>query len=486
MRRFGAWLVGLLASFMVLAGSAASAQTKPNSTATPLPAGQVIGKDYCIADPTQSYALYLPFRYSPAKIWPIIYAFDPGARGKVPVELYKDTAEKYCYILSSSNKSKNFQANVASAAAQAMWDDTHLRLRLDPRRIYVMGFSGGARVATTLAIRCAQCGIAGVISHGAGYPASLSPSPKDPFAYLAFIGNKDFNWPELMELRRRKEAWAAPFRLITYSGDHQWAPPDLFDQGAAWLQLKAMQTGTLSPDTAFVDQLFARTQKEADGAVQRKDAIAQLGAYRSLVSDFDGLKDVGPYQAKLSALKHSTELKQAEKKEQQAIGQQLAATQELSSKLAQLGEVDLEAQVALRTTIADGMTALQTKAEHARDPETRLVLLRAFAALWAQGIEAGQRELKVEKRSSTAEVYFQLLSSVTPDQPWPVLLLAETHALQGDKKRALKDLREAIKRGLKRPESIEEDANLQTLHSEAEFQQMVAELKARRDSQLAR
>lgn len=135
--------------------------------------------------------------------------------------------------------------------------------------------------------------------------------------------------------------------------------------------------------------------------------------------------------------------------------------------------------MALRNDIVDGMNALQNEADHAKKEETRLVYLRAFNQLWVQGIEAGQAELEASKNLAKAAFYFQLMSRVTPDQPWPVLLLAETNAIRGDKKGALKNLHEAVKRGLKHPESLDESVNLQTLRSEPEFQQIIAELKAR-------
>src|SRR5215469_5372871 len=61
--------------------------------------GTVMDHVTCLSDSSQSYALYLPSSYSPERRWPIIYAFDPFARGKVPVELYKEAAEKYGYII---------------------------------------------------------------------------------------------------------------------------------------------------------------------------------------------------------------------------------------------------------------------------------------------------------------------------------------------------------------------------------------------------
>ena len=50
--------------------------------------GVVIEKVSIQSDPAQSYALYLPSSYTPEKKWPILYCFDPLARGSVPVEAF--------------------------------------------------------------------------------------------------------------------------------------------------------------------------------------------------------------------------------------------------------------------------------------------------------------------------------------------------------------------------------------------------------------
>src|ERR1700687_4669781 len=72
-----------------------------------LKAGVVLREVQTLARPEQSYALYLPSAYSSDKRWPIVYAFDPGARGSLPVELMKEAAESYGYIVAGSNNSRN-------------------------------------------------------------------------------------------------------------------------------------------------------------------------------------------------------------------------------------------------------------------------------------------------------------------------------------------------------------------------------------------
>ena len=57
-------------------------------TASAQQLGRVVESVKCDADPSQFYALYLPLRYAPERSWPVILAFDPRARGRVPVEIY--------------------------------------------------------------------------------------------------------------------------------------------------------------------------------------------------------------------------------------------------------------------------------------------------------------------------------------------------------------------------------------------------------------
>ena len=96
------------------------------------PSGQIIDVT-CDGDTAQSYALYLPSTYSAARTWPIIYFFDPGGVGSRPLELYKDLAEKYGFVMAGSNNSRNFSSD-QSHILNAIWVDTHRRFTLDVQR----------------------------------------------------------------------------------------------------------------------------------------------------------------------------------------------------------------------------------------------------------------------------------------------------------------------------------------------------------------
>jgi predicted peptidase len=71
-----------------------SAFTARASQTNSIPKGQVVEKVESLTDSSQTYALFLPSNYSPDRKWPVLFAFDPGAHGRVPVERFKDAAEK--------------------------------------------------------------------------------------------------------------------------------------------------------------------------------------------------------------------------------------------------------------------------------------------------------------------------------------------------------------------------------------------------------
>jgi dienelactone hydrolase len=457
------WTVALL--FLSMTG--ALSQEKPRDFDWQKTRGAIIDHLACLDDSTQSYALYLPSQYSPDRSWPIIYAFDPMGHGRTAVEVYQSAAEKYGYIIAASNNSKNGPVAIQTAAAQAMWLDTHRRFSIEKTRVYTTGFSGGAREATYLALYCSTCAVAGVIAYGAGYPASdtrLHPANAH-FAYYAAIGDADFNFPEIMYLRSKKDEQGAPFKIKIYPGPHQWAPPAIAEDAIEWMEVKAMQSGTEKVDPAFVPRIFERTKAEAAQSKQLGDTLSQYYALRSLVLDFKGLEDVTQFEDKLTALKGSTAWKNASRREQREIELQDSLTATAGSELGQL-----DAQPGLARHIASVMKDLRRQEQSKRNDG--VVASRAFTQLWIQGIEAGQNQFR-QGHYSEAASYFALMAEVAPDKPGPLVLLAEIQVRVGNRKEAVKALEQAVQRGLKKAKTLTDDPELQPLASDPTFQRLV-------------
>src|SRR5689334_8163921 len=104
--------------------------------------GRIVDDVKCAADPSQSYALYLPSAYTPDRPWPVLMGFHPGARGRAIVEKYQAAAEQHGYVVAGSNNSRNGPWQVSVAAVRAMSADVGSRFSLDPKRVYLTGLSG--------------------------------------------------------------------------------------------------------------------------------------------------------------------------------------------------------------------------------------------------------------------------------------------------------------------------------------------------------
>src|SRR5579871_274338 len=301
-------------SILILAGALSLVAQTQTQTQTPAP-GTVHASVTIAADATNSYALYLPSAYSPTKRWPLLLVFDPFARGEVAVKLFHEPAEKYGFIVVGSNNSRNFED--PSAAIRALWADVKERYAVDPRRIYTAGLSGGARVASTVALACRNC-IAGVIANGAGLPNGATLPGPDVSDWFLVAGTTDFNYPEQLHLKESFDARKVVSRFVVYDGPHNWMPKEFAERALTWLQLRAMVKGIAPLDKEFVAQQFDGRVAEAQAEQKSGDVLAAERAYREIAQDFSTFRDVKPQLALAKSLAESAEFRKAKKNEKAA------------------------------------------------------------------------------------------------------------------------------------------------------------------------
>jgi hypothetical protein len=267
-----------------------------------LPRGTVIDDVTCVADATQSYALYLPSTYSRDRSWNLLLAFHPAARGRAMVEKYRAAAEQYGYIVAGSNTSRNGSWAVSGAAVRAMSADVGQRFSIDAERLYLTGMSGGARVAMQVALN--NKNIAGVIASSAGYPDS-KPRASVSFAVFATAGTEDFNYIEMRQLDRKL---TSPHYLAIFNGGHTLPPDEVALEAIEWMELQAMKSGRRTRDAALVERLFEKRQRAVASAASPAATVHLLEA---IAEDFKGLRDVSAEAARATDLSRQSEVKKA-------------------------------------------------------------------------------------------------------------------------------------------------------------------------------
>lgn len=398
--------------------------------------GALLPKITTTKDPHQSYALYLPTNYTAAKTWPVVYAFDPAARGALPVGLLKDSAEKYGYIVAGSNNSRNGPGQLEGQAAQAMFDDTHARLSIDDRRIYLAGFSGGARVSAQLAQHCACA--AGVILAGAGF----QPTAQDSLAVFTAVGSFDFNYGEMIALDETLEKLGKPHFLRRFDGPHQWPAASLFDEALAWFRLQAMKTGREPRDASFIAEQLALELKRAE-SFQSTDPFAAWFEYRQAANTFDSIATAPNLRAEQKSLETQKIVLDAAKREKQEIKEQDELSVPILNGFASLSRPnsnDTSPPATARNNLREQILSLQSRSAHEKNPDKGRVMKRALAGIFVACMETG-RARQDANDITHARNYFELAIAADPDSVWALTNLSVARAAAGDKRSALEALR---------------------------------------------
>jgi hypothetical protein len=465
-----------------------SLSTSPVDTVQELRYGNFIHSVKCMKRTEQSYALYIPSQYLPEKRWPIVYIFDPGARGSIPIELMKEAAERYGYIIAASNNARNGPWEPEAKAAQAMWEDTHARLAIDDSSIYFAGFSGGARVAAYLAqgCKCAE----GVLLNSAGFSTESSPSSKDRFAVFSLVGFTDMNYDEIVKVDKTLDTLGILHFLRRFNGSHQWGPKEVWQEAFAWMQLVAMKNGRQPRNVQFI-------AVEMGLALQRAQAFEDSGNvyfawqnYRQVSDLFQGLADTKNIDDRAAILEKNVAVMEGREIEEKEIDEQIKIQNRVlniielmhKSKPDWLTEEQLNHYVEgglsfgdLRTQARDVIRRLQKDLESEDRMERRWVLERARGVIFSYLMETAQIDMDSNKLL-IAKNFFELATDAQPNIYWPHLSLACCLIRMGDKEESFHELGRARELGLSAqaladmPKQVPE---MKSLIDDPEFQKLI-------------
>jgi tetratricopeptide (TPR) repeat protein len=439
-----------------------------------------VDKIACAGHPGETYALYLPTGYTPERAWPILYVLDPRSRGALAAERFRPGAEAAGYILASSNSSASdgpMEPNLK--AMQAMWADTHARFKLDDRRAYGAGFSGTVRSQIVLA-RAAPGTFAGIVGAGAGWPFDTPPRPEDRFVFYGTVGDKDFNYYEMMDLEPKLDAAGVIHRLEIFDGIHQWPPAEIATRALAWLDLQAMKAGTIPRDAARIDAAWAETTGRAKGFDAAGDLVQAWRTWSGAAADFTGLRDprdTAEAKKRADELAANPALKRELKERAERLRHDKEFLEAAPSILAAVnpsGEPRTVAQVVALLRIHE----LRKKAESATTADERLSAQRILNTL---GVQTGYYlpQTFAERKQYDREVFvLSIAAEIDPKSPNPFYNRAAAYARKGDAKHAVADLRRAVDNGWKDAAALAKDADFDGIRQDEGYKQLVKSLGA--------
>jgi tetratricopeptide (TPR) repeat protein len=434
--------------------------------------GKIIDTVRC-KDPRYTYALYLPSKYSDAAKWPVIYIFDPSARGKLAVTLFMPAAEKFGYIVVCSNNSKNAMDGVElEKVINYLFSDTEARFSIDANRIYTAGFSGGSRVAAMVALNTKF--ISGVIGCGAGLPnyAGLKNIPS--FDYFGLVGDRDMNYIEMCDLEKELDKLGMSVELRIFNGGHIWPSPDLLEEAIEWMELKAIYKGTRKKDSGFTDELFGRYYKKATSLSEQGKFIESVRYYKYLAKDFPNHSGISKIRTKLDSLlltkNYAKSFKIWNNNRSWEIEIQDTLLEDFNTRVA-----NEELPDSIRNWWTRKIKMLKFM-ETSKDTNKQVIASRVLMLLNILCYETG-RNYSNQKRFKAALICYQLESIIQPENKDNYFLLARTYSLNGERDEALKSLDKAIKAGYNNRKTIEQDSVFMTLKNEKLFKEIITKLK---------
>ena len=321
-------LLTLLFAAITGCGSGNKGASGNSVSASPVEKGKVIPRVTCKKNNTVTYALYLPKNYTTTHKSPVIIAFDPQARGILPLEKYKELADKYNYILMGSNESENGQdMNLSGTIIDALISETSGRYSIDSTRVYGMGFSGGARIASMIGLY--DGGIAGVIGCGAGFPSLNQPVQFKP-DYISIAGTSDFNMNELISLDKQLEEAKFTHASILFNGKHAWPPADVMENAFIWTEFCSMRKSLIPKNDSMIMKYIRFQEVLIENDKHSGDALQEHNRLVNLIRFADQLAPTDDYKRTLTDLERSPSYKNQQKQLQQMIGKEMREQQSLN------------------------------------------------------------------------------------------------------------------------------------------------------------
>lgn len=471
-----ALLLALLASAPPGAAQAPPAAEKPPFPPLSLPAGKVVERVECPDSPGQSYALYLPSGYTPDRPWPILYAFDPRANGAGVATLFSAGAERYGFIVASSNTSASDRADDPNPAAlSAMWKDTHARFAVDNFRVYLTGMSGTVRAAIQLAH--ARPGVVtGILGAAAGWPFERRPDKGDRFVYYGTTAYGDFNYYEVLDLDEPLKALGLTHHFEVFEGVHQWPPAEIATRALGWFELQAMKAGLRAKEPAWIEAQWEEALARARAFESAGNLVLAEREYRQAGTDFAGLREAASGTAKAdeiaksSAFSQGTEHRLAVEKDEKAYLQSapaiLAAVNPVSGPVT-------AAQIVAALKVVD----LRKRAADRSDPEASWSARRLLAALQGQTGFYLPTDFMAKKDYDRAIRILTVAIEINDKSSYPLVQRAIAYARKGDRKHALGDLEHAAELGWDDAAGVEAEEAFAPLRGEAAFGKALTKMR---------
>ena len=406
------------------------------------------------------YSAYFPVGYATGVSFPVLILFDPHGAPDVPLNKYKELADRYNFILIGSHESKNGNgARETSDIISALASQARALPKADTSLIYCGGFSGGGRVAGMMGLSPLR--LQGIVTSGAGLPGgSWFGAP--PNVVVSIGGTSDMNLHEVKSFNTQKKELMSRYFRLYFDGGHAWPPVAEMEFAFITFRRMAIKDKLAEKDEDFIKKSQNWLEEYCSGI---SDPLLKSEVLYNIIRISEGITAISGFEKEYATLKASQEY-QAAKKYDQQLDQE-----EEKTKVKLYNEIFMKDTSWWRAT----STQLLDTSGFIRD-RNKIAMIHRIQGHLSLGIYSTLIRTIAAMRVDQGVYLATLYRMIDPMNTEAWYLSAEVAMQMGLSSEAVKYLEKAVSIGFNDVERCRKDPYFASLQSENSFQSILSKM----------
>jgi len=286
-----------------------------------------------------------------------------------------------------------------------------------------------------------------------------APEKGSKLVVCGIVGNRDFNYAEMLRLEQALKTLELRARLAVFDGDHRWPAAEFCSAALRYMELVSLLDGGKAGEKATAE-ILALEKADAEKLLGQKGQFLRgYGRLEELARLLKGAEAQKTFTDKIAAVEAEPRYKQ--EKEAQA------EFNRLSAECAKIADAD--------ERFTKTVESIQKFAADRAGTDTAELAVAQLRSLGLQMVMAGA-QLFQAGRFAESGALLKRARLLAPKDAVLAYSLACAQARAGQKDDALKTIAEAVELGFKDGKRLSEDANLESLRGIDEFRKLVEKL----------
>jgi propanediol dehydratase small subunit len=316
-----------------------------------------------------------------------------------------------------------------------------------------------------------------VIGCGAGFSPNYPPHFDLHPCYIGVIGNRDFNYQEMLRL----DDWLSKFEIDHYiyefAGGHEWPPAEVLTNAVTWLEFRAMENDLIWTDYTLREDFYEDRLNLVNTFMKQGNTFSAYLEAVELKSYLHGIRRLEDLDIIINTLKSDAEVRRELLRRKQILEEERAYYKEYMEAFNSY-QLNLENSMTQAKPISywkDQLKIAQSKTDVGNDMYEVLLGRRMIDFIWRTAYQQYESIQGTEYQILSKD-YLEIWLTVQPDAISPYFFMARYYTLMGKYSKAMDYLNEAVSRGLDDPALIEGDTVLVRLTTLPEYRTVAARI----------